>query len=746
MSKLKGRIAPFNPGSMNPELLQELLVGKNKILKTLVENIVSSAKEKSAPPQQLIVGPRGYGKTHLINVVRSKLKKNKVFKKDLLVAFFNEEEHVSGYLDFLRRVLQALKKDCPDPTLEEAFEQIFANPSPAMVVQTESFLNQYIGERLLVILCENLGEIFEGLEDEGQKKLRAFLQNSGKISLLCTTQKLYEPLKARNLPFYGFFCRTELEPFNDQEAWKLLKRLSDNADDSELSGYLNSKEGKARVAAVCELTNGNPRLIALLSGFLNKEKLEGLTDAFLEMIETSLTPYYQEQMARLAPLQKRIIEILCEKGDGRPMSVKGIAGKALTTSQSISHQLKKMTELGVLLSAKKGRETFYGMAEPLWRVSIEVKNNQEGILPVVVEFIKITKSLDEIYASISESNSQGNIVYAHMVCALRDRYGSLEDEGRTAFLRERLVELANVLPDDLKKAESYLQALMDMMQGHRVLALLSVIKLFNETGTIDDFEVFKESDDAFVQAVANVDVLRDLIGSKREIRNYLIVLKFILFREAGQSYPLVLKEIVSGEPRNILCVIHVLTQANEIKSAVEWLIKTSKDPKNCQGIKQALLGLDYGDFLKDSWLKVIFPAFKEFNADFFNKDPQFYLALIHQLIDSDMENETLELLSILGGKLSEPEQLSISWVICRLMIQKNSKVLTFWEVNNKKLVDIFSRWKDSDLFISMFLASEALVGGNRELMAEFPLEFQESLMKAKTEVYFSGRTSKAKNI
>ena len=177
-------------------------------------------------------------------------------------------------------------------------------------------------------MLENLGEIFDGIGEEGQKRLRAFLQESRKISLFATAQSLFEPHTVRKFPFYGFFERTYLKPLCEVETHQLMKRAADISGDAELLDFLKTKLGKARSAAVQELTGGNPRLIILLSGFLNKERLEELTEVFVEFVETSLTPYYQEQLGRLAPLRKRIVELLCEKGDGKALPVKEIARKA----------------------------------------------------------------------------------------------------------------------------------------------------------------------------------------------------------------------------------------------------------------------------------------------------------------------------------------------------------------------------------------------------------------------------------
>ena len=48
----------------------------------------------------------------------------------------------------------------------------------------------------------------------------------------------------------------------------------------------------------------------VLSGFVTRESLDQLVAPFQKMAD-DLTPYYQERLRWISPLQRRIVELLC---------------------------------------------------------------------------------------------------------------------------------------------------------------------------------------------------------------------------------------------------------------------------------------------------------------------------------------------------------------------------------------------------------------------------------------------------
>lgn len=455
---LAGIISPFNPGNINRDHLESLLVGRESIADELTNSIQNAAINQNSAPQHLVIAPRGYGKTHLVHVVYNRLVKSGLVGKRLVIALFREEEHVHSYLDFLRRVIEALNKETESQILKDAIQITYKSAqSEKALPAVEELLIKFIGDRLLVIMVENLGEVFDGLGKNGQQKLRALLQGAKNISLFATGQKLFEPVNVRTETFYGFFQYTNLQPLDEKQTNELLTRIAVLSGLKDLEEFLKTPLGISRAQVIYELTFGNPRLIVMLSGFLTRESIEELTSVFEQFVETSLTPYYQEQMARLAPLQRRIIEILCENSFGRGMIVKDIAEKALTTPQSISKQLQKMSQLGILYSLKDDKNksaTYYGMQEPLWRITIEVKHYEIGTVRIIVDLLKKIKSPIEMFVSLSELDEAAKRTKCYLETAFKETLRSATDDGKQMYFHECILEFLEAFVGiDFSKAE-----------------------------------------------------------------------------------------------------------------------------------------------------------------------------------------------------------------------------------------------------------------------------------------------------
>lgn len=735
MSKSTGRIAPFNPGSMDPEDLEALLVGRKEAAARLVERIATAAKERTSPPQQLVIGPRGYGKTHLLHVIYNRLVADKSLRKNIVIALLKEEEHVHSYLDLLRRILEAIRKKEDSGDLMAVLDRIYNDPSSKSLSEAEEFLEGFIEDRLLVVMLENLGDIFDGIGQEGQKRLRSLLQEFRKVSLFATAQRLFEPHIVRTMPFYGFFDRSYLDPFGEEEAQQLMKCLAEMHGDPDLLEFLDTPLGRARVNAVRELTGGNPRLITLLSGFLNRERLEELTGAFVEFVETSLTPYYQEQLNRLAsPLHKRIVEILCERGDGRPLTVKEIARRALTTSQSISKQLARMVELGVLYSKKRGRETYYGMAEPLWRVSIEVKNRDQGILRIVVEFLKIIKTPHDLFTKLTETDAATlQSFQRHWTLALKESLGSLGKEEKDDFQMGRIQEICDCLPDDPAKAERLAKVLADsgIKSGE---AVRRIVRAIENKEAFSELEVLGAEDELEYAILAIFVPMKDIVVqdgplSQKEKSNFYKLLKWgLLGFNSGKFDTSILIEI---DTENCALIVNISTalicSSNGQEAATNWLLKILEENEKLDTrIKAIKFLLNVPSYFLDIFFSILTKA-----------SENFLCKLLIPMIDSflyacEKENKLSLFFKRIGERLSIKNLgLIVFWIGLHLTIEENFSA--FWEKNKQIVFDGISQWKgvDADYLLSILADAEAFANGDADALASWPLEIRKQIEEVK---------------
>ena len=249
---------------------------------------------------------------------------------------------------------------------------------------------------------------------------------------------------------------TQLKPLTVAEAAELVEKIATSRNDKKLAKFAASSRGRARIRALHHLTGGNQRLFIILSDFINKESLDSLVGPFEDLVDEQLTPYYQERLRWLATLQRRIVEFLCTAS--KPVAVKEIARHLFATSQTISSQLKDLKSIGYVESRKRGRESLYELAEPLMRLSYQVKEAKgRAPLRLLVDFLRVWYDHEELRSRIDLLDPLASVTKEYFAAALElhDTEGNL----RLHFFREDADGL------DLQKCtEEQVGLLRDLME------------------------------------------------------------------------------------------------------------------------------------------------------------------------------------------------------------------------------------------------------------------------------------------
>ncbi len=378
----------FTPSLSDPETLEALFVAREGLARSIVDAIRDSATTGNKH-QRLLLGPRGIGKTHLVALIHHRVRADRTLAALLRIAWLPEDPYIAGYGTLLTQILRQLRQDEVGlewlaERLDTVLDQDDAARQEAML---ERLLLDALDDRTLLLIVENLDDLLLALREEGQRKLRAFVQNHGRVAILATSISLIEALTEREKTFYGFFRTQTLTSFGVEEAADLLARLAKHAGDAELADLIWSPLGLARVRAVHYLAGGNPRIYVIFHDFLTRESLDDLVAPFMRLMD-ELTPYYQARMSRLAPLQRGIIEALRRLRAAAP--VKAIAREVLATSQTVSAQLGKLVDLGYVIQADSlGRSNYYELREPLMRLCLEVKEQRSQTVTLFVQFLRI---------------------------------------------------------------------------------------------------------------------------------------------------------------------------------------------------------------------------------------------------------------------------------------------------------------------------------------------------------------------
>ncbi|MDA0591683.1 MAG: tetratricopeptide repeat protein, partial [Planctomycetota bacterium] len=404
----------FSPGQTRPETLEAIFVQRH----ALADELVSRIRESVLTPDKhhsLLVGARGLGKTHLVALVRHRVAADDELRDRLRIAWLNEDESCASFLELLLRILRALAAAYPGEfsaaRLNDVFEAGAVGPEHARDVAVRLLLEQ-LGGRALLVIVENLDELFSGLGDAGQKEWRAFLQQYPVSTLLATAQGLFAGVSRRNSPFFGTFQIEHLKPLTVLEAAELLRSIAQaqqaharDAGDAEaartaaeLAAFLSTPQGRARVRALHHLSGGNHRIYIVLSEFATRDTLDELLTPFERLLD-ELTPYYQERLRWLSAQQRRLVEQLCAAT--QPLPVKELSRQLFITEQTAAGQLKKLRELGYVTSQSRGRESLYELTEPLMRLSFELKEQRRGPLRLIVDFLRVWYRSDELTERLS---------------------------------------------------------------------------------------------------------------------------------------------------------------------------------------------------------------------------------------------------------------------------------------------------------------------------------------------------------
>ncbi|TCT18109.1 Cdc6-like AAA superfamily ATPase [Thiobaca trueperi] len=395
-------LSVFTPSRTAPEDLEAITVQRQALLADAVERAHESATTGNKH-HLLFVGPRGTGKTHLVTLLVHRLGQDRTLDKRLRIAWLNEDETSTSLLELLRRIYEALNKRYPDEFTPDALEPLFdLTPEDAENALAQLLLKTLL-DRTLLVVVENLDALFEGLGQTGQQKLRAFIQEHPVLSMVTTAQRLIDDIARRQSAFFGFFQTEYLKPLSLEQARELLRNIARLNGQSDVIAFLDSATGRSRIRALHHLSGGNHRIYIVLSQFINRDSIQALVEPFAKMVD-EMTPYYQERIRWLPAQQRKIVEFLCTQD--RPTPVKQIARRLFATQQTVSSQLKDLRGKGYVQSAQRGRESLYEIAEPMMRICVEIKENQnQGPLRVLVDFLRVWYDGHELNARLSDDRT-----------------------------------------------------------------------------------------------------------------------------------------------------------------------------------------------------------------------------------------------------------------------------------------------------------------------------------------------------
>jgi hypothetical protein len=492
----------FNPIESKAELLEKTLIGR-KDLVDLLEKLVIESATSGNKHQRLIIGPRGSGKTHLLRVLYNRLSSRNEIKNKLKIAYLCEDEYgIAAFLDFIIRIFRAFIKWDPKNSnyLNEEINKLKKVPIHDQEKIAVKILLNHIKGKTLLIIAENISNIFDGIEKEGQRKLRDLVQQYPYFTFMASNQALFKDVQYEDKPFHNFFKITHLKKLTLEAAILFLKSIAEWEEKADFLKFLDEPEGKGRIHAIYDITGGNHRLLVTFYYFLKVDYKNSLSYSFIKTIN-DLIPYYQSFMNQLSAQQQKIVQYLCQIR--KPSNVKNIAENCFSSQNTISKQMSTLEKLKYVDATSAGKETFYELSEPLLRICFEVKENRGRHIRLFIDFLGNFYSTEETNSERLKKNEALVVKEPSMEYGTKKKNKNLEENLSTLFILGSKENVSNYLKEAIVLIRKYdyseqffkaiPQAIFDILIQHEEIEM----KRFEFIETILR-ETFKENESMIV--------------------------------------------------------------------------------------------------------------------------------------------------------------------------------------------------------------------------------------------------------
>lgn len=359
-------------------MLSERTVGRSELLALLQRRFVSAATSKNRP-HTLLIGPRGAGKTHMVDVALHRVAQQVDVNGRLAVIRLDEDVvGITRYLDVLQEVLRRLG----GPQISG--QRAGRSPQPEADVATA------LGDRVLVLVIENLDRVFRALGEAGQQDLRSWVETSGQVMVLATSPLLFPGVGDRSLPWYGNFGISHLEDLDIDQGRELLIHLAREAGDVALGEFIASDRGEARLRAINALAGGSPRIWMILSECLTVQLLDDLVPAVEALLE-GLVPYYQQLLWDLSGNEQRLVRELAD-GPHQAATVAELAAACGLEQRTAATTLGRLADLRWVRPEKAPeldqRSSWYRLREPMLRHHFQYRASAAQPLTLIVELLR----------------------------------------------------------------------------------------------------------------------------------------------------------------------------------------------------------------------------------------------------------------------------------------------------------------------------------------------------------------------
>ena len=351
----------YNPGFLSDDALVATFCVRTREFASLIEVLRTCSGNANA--HQIVIGPRGSGKTSLLLRVAAEIRRSSDLSSCFFPIVFAEESYeVSSagefWLECLSRLADQTTNGKGNPDLHRAREELRAIRDDRLLGDRCLGRLQEFSDRegkRLVLIVENLNMMFRDIgDDEAGWRIRQTLQTDPRIILLASATSRFAEIDDPNKALFDQFRVLHLRPLNAEDCSVLWKTVS--GQDRE----------QRTIQALRILTGGSPRLLTILARFGAELSFRALMADLLDLVDDH-TEYFKSHLDALPHQERRVYLALAELW--KPANTREIAERARLNTNKCSAQLARLIERGAVeVAGGSARRKTYYLTERLFNI------------------------------------------------------------------------------------------------------------------------------------------------------------------------------------------------------------------------------------------------------------------------------------------------------------------------------------------------------------------------------------------
>ena len=538
----------YNPIEIDKKTFLANFVVRQEIFDEVFNDIKKT--DFSVPSQHtVIIGQRGQGKTTLLRKLNIEIEEDKQLSTFLIPIQFAEEQYQIRSLCSLWELIAEM--------LEEYDEKLFGNIVDVMEKYSEDddyeydcfdYLEKEIKNhnKKVVLLIDNIDELFGKLKEKGTRKLREILLTSSTFKIIGGSTKMFENHYDYSKEFYQFFKIIKLKGLNQDETIKFLTVVANDKQKVKIADIIKNQKGK--IETLRQLTGGVPRTLVMLFDIFMDEDGSAFDD--LVKIIDEATPLYKHRMDDLPPVLQDIVHNIALNWDG--ILTKDIAKKTRLESKEVSSQLKQLEKCQIVESVYIGKNKIYKIEERffnIWYLMRFGRKKDRNRVEWLVRFLSIWYTKEELQSKCTQliKATKNNKIKEHYLYHMSE---ALSYTGQLDIKTEYL--LKNTVKEYFEKFQS------------------NYCKEISPT----DAEVIKKALE-FVKNEQSNEAIKLLIKSKKSTKeiNALLGILYNEQKEYEKAEEYYLRAIESGDNKALNNLGNLYKEQKEYEKAEEYYLR-----------------------------------------------------------------------------------------------------------------------------------------------------------------------------